>query len=318
MTFRPSYMLVCLSSLIVAACGGGGSGDSLGGVNPPPSGSVAITGTNAPAVAGAGAAAALQSSDASGIGTPAGAIAGGPAPSARAAVTLTLKSVPIGPETVQCSGGGTTTISGEIATIGTFTAGDTLTLDFDNCVEEADVIDGSVSMTVDSFEGDFANEQFLLESTTTFTTLTVQTNEDSAAINGDVSVLLDTRTPPNVVTTVSGNALMIDANSRSLNLTNFSTTTTTDGSMVPLGYTIESGGTVTSSEFEGSVDYENVIPFTGSGEEYPSAGEFIVRGDSSSVRLIVLDNVNVRLEVDSNGDDAVDTTIDTTWEELLN
>ena len=42
----------------------------------------------------------------------------------------------------------------------------------------------------------------------------------------------------------------------------------------------------------------------------------LITGNDSSARVIAIDNVNVRIEVDANGDGTVDATIDTTWAEL--
>ena len=39
-------------------------------------------------------------------------------------------------------------------------------------------------------------------------------------------------------------------------------------------------------------------------------------GNNSSARLTAIDNVNVRIDIDTNGDGAIDDTINTTWVEL--
>ena len=58
------------------------------------------------------------------------------------------------------------------------------------------------------------------------------------------------------------------------------------------------------------------MTFSGFDNGYPQTGELLVTGASSSARLIALDAVNVRVEIDSDGDGTVDDVIDTTWAEL--
>lgn len=316
MNVQTRILALILCPLALAACGGGSSGSGLN--SQPPAAVVNINAANAPEVAGAGATAALSSSEAASLGAPDGSITSAGQPPTKPALTQALKSVPIGPETTACLDGGTVTLSGDLANLTTLTAGDTLTFDFDACVQDGDTIDGTISMTIDAFEGDLVGGLYNLETSTTYSMLTVQSGNDSAGIDGDVSVDIDTRNSPTVVLGVSGQSLTLDVNTRSLTLSGFSTTTTLDESMFPVAYTVDSNGSVASTEFDGTVSYESVIPFAGSGDDYPSSGEFLVSSsDGSSVRLIVLDNVNVRLQVDSDGDDAVDDTIDTTWDELI-
>jgi len=40
--------------------------------------------------------------------------------------------------------------------------------------------------------------------------------------------------------------------------------------------------------------------FEGFDADYPRTGEILVSGASSSVRLIAVDNINVRIEIDTN------------------
>lgn len=51
-------------------------------------------------------------------------------------------------------------------------------------------------------------------------------------------------------------------------------------------------------------------------DDYPFAGEQLSTGCNSSTRLTTLDNRNVRLELDENGDDVYETTTTMTWDRL--
>ena len=54
------------------------------------------------------------------------------------------------------------------------------------------------------------------------------------------------------------------------------------------------------------------------GEDYPFVGELRIEGaDGAVIVMIALDANTVRLEIDIDGDGAVDDTIDLTWDELM-
>ena len=59
------------------------------------------------------------------------------------------------------------------------------------------------------------------------------------------------------------------------------------------------------------------MPFSGTGPNDPDDGSFVVTGASgSTLNVLVLDEVNVRILVDTDGDGEPEVTIDTTWDEL--
>jgi hypothetical protein len=61
------------------------------------------------------------------------------------------------------------------------------------------------------------------------------------------------------------------------------------------------------------VSHATPVTFSGFVVDFPSQGEMRITGKNSSARIIALDNVNVRIEIFSNGSDTPDTIIDTTW-----
>ena len=81
---------------------------------------------------------------------------------------------------------------------------------------------------------------------------------------------------------------------------------------------MDSSGTLDSSQLAGIVDYSTEIMFQGFDNDYPGIGELLVTGGTSSARLIALDNVNVRIEIDNNDDGTIDDVVDTTWDALVN
>ena len=75
-----------------------------------------------------------------------------------------------------------------------------------------------------------------------------------------------------------------------------------------------------SSAFDGEVQFSTTVAFQGNGDGNPVSGEFLITGaDNATIKVIPLDGLNVRLELDLDGDQAVDANgvIDMTWQELL-
>lgn len=109
-----------------------------------------------------------------------------------------------------------------------------------------------------------------------------------------------------------------DSNAGTESLFDYDTSQTVDAGVFPSPYTLASSGTLDSSDLGGAVDFSTPVSFEGFDNNFPSAGSLLVEGDGgTSARLTALDEVNVRIELDTDGDGAVDETIDTTWQALV-
>jgi len=63
--------------------------------------------------------------------------------------------------------------------------------------------------------------------------------------------------------------------------------------------------------------FRTPIPFQGLDFLYPHTGEKLIKGtEGASLRLLALDSVNVRIEIDADGDGNYETTIDTAREAI--
>ncbi len=316
-------------SLAIAACGGG-SGDPFSNGGTPPSASFKIDNSNAVATARASYNAAIDSSDLAGIGGGAGFSASAPgglqtATHAREASGLILNVisyVPFALDPENCGPDpsfGTITLSGDIAALGTLTPGDTFRVDYDMCDQGlGEVIDGVIDLTVVDFSGTLDPPLYMLAMDAVITNLQVVTAADTVTGNGDARVTLDTQQAPFVSAGVSGTSLTMDANASSETLRNYVSSQTFDGNQVPAEYTLAASGTLNSTQLPGDVTYGTDPEFVGLGENYPQSGSLLVRGDASSVRLVAVDDQNVRIEIDTNGDGTVDETLEMTWDEFAN
>jgi hypothetical protein len=84
-------------------------------------------------------------------------------------------------------------------------------------------------------------------------------------------------------------------------------------------YALEIDARIYSSELNGFATFETTVPFTGTGEDHPSAGTLVATGAlGATVTLIALDNVNVQILIDADAMNGAETTINTTWDALEN
>ena len=317
------------SFFLVAGCGGGGGGG--GGVTgpvPSPGPTVAITSNNAMEVAKVSYATALDSSefaDLSGTGLFIGGTSGGSskldgAISSAKSGSNGQSNVPIPAQTQMCEVAGDVTISGEIADpiTPTLTAGDFFEIDYNNCDDGlGDVTDGLMRMDVDAFTGDLVSEAFDLTATLTMELLQIRAGLETVTSDGDVTATIDTTNPLSLFTGISGQSMTLDTNQSAEIMTNFSSSMTVDASQQIPTYMRSSSGTLDSTRLSGVIRYSTPVTFEGIGNDFPNAGEFLVQGATSSLRLIAQNNTGVTIEIDSDGDGNVDQTIETTWAELM-
>ena len=321
---RSTNYLILTALLLLAACGGG-SGGGTTVTSPDPS--LSINSNNAMLVASVSYRSALVSGELGSLsGTdllldtgPGGVTSLDGAMSGAVKTGAGQAQVPIPAETTPCSSSGTVTVSGDIADpfTPTLSPGDFFVIDYAACDEGfGDVIDGLLRMDIVTFSGDFLSELFEMTVTLTLDTFQVTTGEDVLRSHGDATVSLNTMNSQAVETSLSGKSMRSDFNAMSDLLTNFTSASTFDGGQVPSPFTMSASGTLDSSELPGIISYSTPVTFAGFDSDYPSSGEFLVSGSSSSLRLIAVDNVNVVIEIDTNGDGTVDETLQTTWAEL--
>lgn len=320
---RLARLSVLSTSIFIAACSSGSGGSQFGGIEPP-SASFPITSANAPTVASVSWQAVVNSGEFGELGgslglssTPGGVDKATQSLKAAGILGNTAQEVPIGPDVQPCLVDGAVTVSGEVADLLTLTRGDTFQVLSELCDDGVgEVVDGLIEFTVGEFTGDLFAGTYLLSMDAVVTNLQIVTSSDTMTNNGDATVTLDTEETPYIEAGVSGAAMTIDYNGRSETLRNYVTDHTLDGGMQNLPYTMSASGSLDSTELAGVVQYTTPVTFGGEGPDYPDTGSLLIEGENSSARLTAVDNVNVTIDVDSNGDGVVDDTINTTWAEL--
>lgn len=332
-----SFLLVSISTLLLAACGGGSGSTNNNDINIPTAG-ISVTSANAKPVSAEvlgslsivrGASAGIEVLEGVSISTQPGQFNYSDFIISQLSHVVEMDYLP-GTATsgvaVQysdtCTDGGTVTITGNVSVQNSLTAGDTLTLSYNNCALFNYTINGSMSLTVSQVTANYTGiAPFTLGVDVVLSNLSVNDMGSVFTSNGDMSFLIDVDGAGNDDMQISGNSLTASTSNQAVRLTNYlydmAFTSTND-------FTVSLQGTISSTNLNGSVTYTTPTPFTGNGTVYsgnPTAGELHITtsADSSQAWLIALsDGANVQIDLDTNGDNTVDDTVMTTWTELEN
>ena len=222
--------------------------------------------------------------------------------------------------------------------------GDTITITAHNCVEDGETTNGQVSLTL-------IGEESMSFVFTDFITVDF---EGTSTLNGDLTMTVQEREADSFESvSISSNSFRFSDPESAGTFDNFTMTITTEKigaetleSVVMTADAvtmIESGSTEILRDFSikstdnlntlistlaitgilddsvlGIISLDTLQPFEGpTNDDFPYSGILkITATDNSSVILTALDAVNVRLDVDENGDGTIDQTSDTTWTSL--
>jgi hypothetical protein len=321
--------------ILLAGCGSSDGGISPPGDNnpPPPPAGFAITSANGMQVSQVAYQAVITSGDIAGLAGSSGIAAnpgGGlakPGIQEQFAGTLAgiLQKVLVGPTVVDCLSGGTVTVTMDVADLnvllgGMLSVGDTILTEYAMCDEGlGEVINGTIDSEVDAFNGNILVSSYDMTMTMNVTNFQVTTAADVITGNGDATATLNSLAAPYVEASVTGNLMTTDTNSSFNTLSNYSSAQTLDATVSPAPYTMDSSGTLDSSELAGAVTYSTPTLFQGFDTDYPNAGVLLVSSASGSATLTAeMNGVDVTIRIYSSADgtgDPVDTIM-TTWAEL--
>lgn len=321
--------------IILAGCGSSDGGISGPGDNnpPPPPAGFAITPANGMQVSQVAYQAVVTSGDIAGLAgssgiasSPGGGLAK-PGIQGHVAGTLAgiLQKVPVGPTVVDCLSGGTVTVTMDVDDLnvllgGMLSVGDTILTEYAMCNEGlGEVIDGTIDSEVEAFNGNILVSSYDMTMTMNVTNFQVTAGADVITGNGDATATLNTLAAPYVEASVSGNSMTTDTNSDSSTLSIYASAQTLDATMSPAPFTMDSSGTLDSSELSGAFTYSTPVMFEGFDTDYPNAGVLLVTSDSGSATLTAeMNGVDVTIRIYASNDgtgDPVDTIM-TTWAEL--
>ena len=325
-----NFLVAAAGTVLIAACGG--SSDDDGGLTGGTSGvaPAVITSQNAPDIAGVVADVALGQGIFTSIITPGLPFtAGGPdvafAPIMKPILSATMKTAApsqlyatsAGRE--NCAVSGTVDVELNISDPAQPSISDTFAFEFSNCDEGTGVVvDGAMTITIVGIGGDAASGNFLLGMQIEFSAFAVTEGGETASATGTINIEIDTTDPLVTTIAVSTSTLVTTSAGTEEVLTNFTVEITEDASTFPVAVTVDTSFTISSPRIDGSVTVTTSLSLQSMGEDYPFVGELRIEGaDGAVIVMIALDANTVRLEIDIDGDGAVDDTIDLTWDELM-
>lgn len=228
-----------------------------------------------------------------------------------------------GPLELACGDSGTAVVSGDIATAGTFTAEDTLSATFAGCSGDGNnMVTGQMDILVSSFTEEPDDTPGFTAPFHFVGTVTSEGLESVTAYSmhiGSGTLELD----------YDLDYFQVAANgfSPSLTVSHMGVTNTISDAGVGFAASPDYGsatwfeGRLVSDRLEGAYSYQTFLSFDGLPGYWgpgPTIGDLLITADDgSTVRIVVVDQSTVRLDIDYEGDSFVDDTVMTTWAELL-
>jgi hypothetical protein len=324
-----------MSAAILAGCGGGGGDD--GSTTPATLSAITITYANAPDVAANAVSASAGISQSGDIGSLVTGVTINSSMATRPSflnaslqqIYTVLENQPSSnlvagittSRTVACTSG---SISGtvSVATSGVLSNGDSLSLTANSCYDGTSTINGNFTIVFSNLSGT-PNSGTAWSGTLamTFKNLRITTGSETEQVNGDMTVSVTQRGQLDADASISGNSLQLVLlrngatvldrtlsayayhGTVSSNLETYSDNFTVSGNLKGAGTGSLTVATSTLfKQITGAFPHEGVLKVTGA--------------SNTSVILTALDNTNVRLDIDKNGDGAIDETVTTTWATL--
>lgn len=289
---------------------------------------------NAVPIAGAVAKAVYQSDDISGFVDLTGAVGGAPVVKTRnlygklGEIQLSqtremLKQsqigtfqAPIGPVATDCAVDGYVELSGNVQSESALGVNDVLTLRYFACDDGFVSIDGTLSMTILAFSGDFLGGPVSFSVAVTLTDLAISQDGSTETANGGLTMALNLPVSGPLSMTITIDELTLSDGLVTNTLLAYALTQTIDP--VSGDYSMSVSGTIGGSQFEGQVQFATAVDLSGTGEDFAAAGELVITGDGgATIAVFALGAGMIRLEIDYDGDAVVDQLIDTSWAELL-
>ncbi len=223
---------------------------------------------------------------------------------------------------IGCNVSGTATISGFKAVTNTYSSGDNLDARFDACTRGGERLDGSMALSIASFD-ETPGDAYVVSATVVESSLrrvfggSCFTGIGTFDTDYDFMFATTGLIQANSATT----DFNVSAGGRSQQLSGASVSAQITVGQQPVVVTRASSGVMSGTDISGSFSYQSIVPdeFVSDTDSAtgPYSGELLVTAaDNSSMRMVALDELNVRLDLDFNGDGVVDDSIPTTYATL--
>ncbi|ABM35380.1 hypothetical protein [Polaromonas naphthalenivorans] len=228
-------------------------------------------------------------------------------------------------QTENCAGGGTLTISANDANGNRLVdAGDSVSLTANNCSFEGQLLNGQLTLTINSLTGNPDHYPYSLSVTLGFNNLATQSASLRTVGNGSLALSIDARAANDQSLVLRTSSLNL---SSTYGTTTYSKTLTGYATSVELrpagtGFTSTTSvdGTLSSSAFESrSISIATPVSFVRtSGQTYPSSGQLVITGAAGGkIRVTVTSATTVLIELDADANGSYEASTSKLWSDML-
>jgi hypothetical protein len=332
-SFLPATALLG-SALVLTACGGSDSTMGQAAATPASTSTMSASSINSTNMKGIAANALhasgglnQQSNTATGSGTSPATNLAGPGMAVASANQLqtaqTAQAVSQLPTvTLNCNQGGTATLQLNTASRSRIASGDSVSLSANNCVQDADRVNGAVAVNVANLTGTPSSTSVWSAALgITFTNFTFDDGRGFDGLNGDISLSFNQTAPRIANFGLTSNSLkLVDTRPGSTverTLTAFSTTGSVNSNVFTYRTSFTLAGENIPALGSGTFNVNTTKDFVQQRGSAPSEGVLVVKAsDNTSLTLTTVDSSTVNIAADTTGDGVVDSTFATTWTEL--
>lgn len=226
-----------------------------------------------------------------------------------------------GSETVSCSGGGTATVSFNVADPDVVSNGDSVSISASNCVEDGMRMNGGLSLTFSNITGTpSASSSWSATLAITFRNFSVVDGSVTDSANGDLR-LGYSQGASGYSYSATGNSLAVSTTRGGSTVTrtisNYSDSGTVNASGISHGADFTISGNLPNLGSNVRYTVDTVVNFQQQEGSNPHAGQLTVKAtDNTGMRLTVIDTSNVRIELDKNADGTYEETVNKTWADI--
>ena len=307
----------------IGACGGGGGGGSSAA----PADLAVIDAGNAESIVREVLSAGFDSSEVAGGGEILAANGGSSALVVHMAGRRTIQaagqavsgqvqpSANYGPDREDCLVSGTNTFSASLASLDTLTPGDHFTAVYEACDDgDGTVYNGQLRIDVRSFTGDLFADLYRLDGRFTFTNLAITEDGITETSNGTLNVDMNLLTPELESDIITLTRFALSSGNTDWTFHDVVSNVEDDHRGNAWLTTLSESGSLASANFEGRIDYGTLTPFQSVDGDYPTTGVLRIDGaNGASVVATALNEENLQLAIDWNGDSVVDETRLMAW-----
>ena len=197
----------------------------------------------------------------------------------------------------------------------TLSTGDSISMTANSCTFGDVTMNGRLSISHVVVSGDEFAPPYSMQFTVQATNFSVSSGGEVVVLNGGGTIGESSNDGISFTSTFTGKGVQLVAGDDDLTLTNYNVQHTENQATGE--YSISFNGTISSSNLGGSITVTTDVALSGVGAFDADAGQITCVGaGKTSVTLIAVDSLNVRLEVDENGDGTVDQTFSAAWGDL--